>query len=180
MDTSHENSSVKAFSYIRMSTDAQLQGDSLRRQLDASRAYAERHGLQLTELKDMGVSGYRGANIASGALGVFLAAIRDGEVPRGSYLLVESIDRLSRQAPAKALQPFLEVINAGIVLVTLNPLEVFTEDNLDFYRLLMALTIMQRSHEESDVKSHRLKSAWAARGFRIGSARPARTKDHAQ
>ncbi|WLB05030.1 recombinase family protein [Bradyrhizobium elkanii] len=151
-----------------MSTDAQLQGDSLRRQLDASRAYAERHGLQLTELKDMGVSGYRGANIASGALGVFLAAIRDGEVPRGSYLLVESIDRLSRQAPAKALQPFLEVINAGIVLVTLNPLEVFTEDNLDFYRLLMALTIMQRSHEESDVKSHRLKSAWAAKRTSAG------------
>ncbi|WP_375777833.1 recombinase family protein [Bradyrhizobium sp. ma5] len=168
MDNSPEKSPVKAFSYIRMSTDTQLQGDSLRRQLDASRAYAERQGLQLTELKDLGVSGFRGANIATGALGAFLGAIRAGKVPRGSYLLVESIDRLSRQAPAKALQPFLEVINAGVVMVTLNPLEVFTEDNLDFYRLLMALTIMQRSHEESDVKSHRLKHAWAAKRTSAG------------
>ncbi|MET4220207.1 DNA invertase Pin-like site-specific DNA recombinase [Bradyrhizobium sp. LB14.3] len=168
MDSSPKNEPVKAFSYIRMSTDVQLQGDSLRRQLEASRAYAEQHGLQLTELKDLGVSGFRGANIASGALGTFLEVIRKGKVSRGSYLLVESIDRLSRQAPAKALQPFLEVINAGIVLVTLNPLEVFTEENLDFYRLLMALTIMQRSHEESDVKSHRLKSAWAAKRTSAG------------
>ena len=40
----------------------------------------------------------------------------------------------------------------------MNPLEVFTEQSTDFYRLLVALTIMQRSHEESDTKSHRLRS----------------------
>jgi len=149
-----------------MSTDLQKKGDSLRRQLDASRKYAEEHGLELVDdpdLHDLGVSAYRGKNLASGGLGRFLAAIRDGKIERGSYLLVESIDRISRQTPTKALEPFLAVINSGIVLVTMNPLEVFTAETTDFYRLLMALTIMQRSHEESDVKSRRLKSAWAAK-----------------
>ncbi|MGY3147745.1 DNA invertase Pin-like site-specific DNA recombinase [Bradyrhizobium sp. USDA 3397] len=157
----------KAFSYVRMSTDLQKKGDSLRRQLDASRKYAEVHGLELVDdpdLHDLGVSAYRGKNLlASGGLGRFLAAIRDGKIERGSYLLVESIDRISRQTPTKALEPFLAVINSGMILVTMNPLEVFTAETTDFYRLLMALTIMQRSHEESDVKSHRLKSAWAAK-----------------
>lgn len=157
---------IKAFSYVRMSTDLQLKGDSLRRQLEASRDYAAANGLELVEaaeLQDIGISAYRGKNLESGALGRFLTAIREGKVPKGSYLLVESMDRLSRQAPAKAMQPFLEVINSGVIVVTMNPLEVFTEQSLDFYRLLMAMTIMQRSYEESDLKSHRLKNAWATK-----------------
>src|SRR4051812_34660586 len=39
----------KAYSYIRMSTEGQLQGDSLRRQTDRSRLYALEHGLELDE-----------------------------------------------------------------------------------------------------------------------------------
>ncbi len=38
---------AKAYSYVRMSTDKQLHGDSLRRQTEASRLYAEKHGLEL-------------------------------------------------------------------------------------------------------------------------------------
>lgn len=146
-----------------MSTGTQRKGDSYRRQIETSRAFAEKNGLDLVEdadLDDTGISGYRGKNLASGRFGAFLEDVRAGVVLKGSYLLVESMDRLSRQAPAKALQPFLELINSGIVLVTMSPLEVFTEETLDFSRLLMALTIMQRSHEESEIKSHRLRSAW--------------------
>ena len=46
-----------------MSTDLQLKGDSRRRQLEASRAYAEADGLELAEgaeLEDIGVSAFRG------------------------------------------------------------------------------------------------------------------------
>jgi hypothetical protein len=55
-----------------MSTDPQLLGDSRRRQLEASRAYAAAHGLELAEgaeLEDIGVSAFKGANISEGALG---------------------------------------------------------------------------------------------------------------
>lgn len=47
----------KAYSYIRMSSERQLSGDSLRRQLQNSRDYAAEHGLDLDEtLRDIGVS----------------------------------------------------------------------------------------------------------------------------
>src|SRR5437762_2228976 len=94
----------KAYSYVRMSTHLQLRGDSLRRQLEGSRKYAEQNNLDLVEgadLQDIGVSAFRGKNLASGAFGRFLAGVEDGTIERGSYLLVESIDRLSRQDPAK-------------------------------------------------------------------------------
>ncbi len=166
MVTTTQLARPKAYSYVRMSTDPQLRGDSLRRQREASKKYAEAHGLELIEdfaLHDIGVSAFKGKNIASGSFGRFLTAVRDGEIGKGSYLLVEFMDRMSRQAPAKALQPFLEIINSGIVLVTMKPLEVFTEENLDFYKLLMALTTMQRSYDESVLKSDRLTNAWATK-----------------
>jgi len=90
----------KAYSYLRMSTDIQLKGHSRRRQLDASKAYAEAEGLELADdaqLEDIGISAFRGANVRDGALGRFLAAVKAGSVERGSYLLVESLDRLSRE-----------------------------------------------------------------------------------
>jgi hypothetical protein len=53
---------------------------------------------------DLGVSAYRGKNAEAGRLADFLVAVEDGIVPRGSYLLVESLDRISRQAARKALR----------------------------------------------------------------------------
>lgn len=77
-----------AYSYVRMSTDAQLKGDSLRRQTELSQRYADSHGLKLVEeakLHDIGVSAFKGDNVATGALGKFLGALNSGQVPRGSY-----------------------------------------------------------------------------------------------
>jgi DNA invertase Pin-like site-specific DNA recombinase len=112
---------AKAYSYVRISTDAQLKGDGVRRQLDRSREYAAAHGLDLDENspRDIGVSAYRGANVSSGNLGTFLDAVRVGKVERGSYLLVESLDRLSREQPLKSFSLFSDLISSGIIVVTL-------------------------------------------------------------
>src|ERR1700692_2428578 len=112
----------QAYSYLRMLTDLQLKGDSRRRQLEASRAYAEANSLELAkgaELEDIGVSAFKGANVRDGALGQFLEAVRSGAVKPGSYLIVESLDRLSREQVLTAQSLFLSIIQAGINLVTL-------------------------------------------------------------
>jgi DNA invertase Pin-like site-specific DNA recombinase len=112
MVTPPESRRPKAFSYIRMSTDAQLKGDSHRRQLETSDKYIADNGLELIErLSDLGVSAFRGANVEYGALGRFLQAVREGKVEAGSYLIVEALDRISRQPTRIALQLFLELMN---------------------------------------------------------------------
>jgi DNA invertase Pin-like site-specific DNA recombinase len=106
----------KAYSYLRMSTELQLKGDSRRRQIEASRAYAEAHGLDLTEdaeLEDIGISAFKGANVREGALGRFLDAVKSGRIKPGSFLLVESLDRLSREQVLTAQSLFLSIIQAG-------------------------------------------------------------------
>jgi DNA invertase Pin-like site-specific DNA recombinase len=154
----------RAYSYVRMSTDLQLKGDSLRRQLEASAAYAATHDLELVDesrLEDIGVSAFKGANVAEGALGRFLDAAKAGKVPAGSFLLVESLDRLSRQEVRKSLGIFLSIIDAGVNIVTLADNRVYTAQKTELVDLLTSLVIMSRAHEESQTKSRRVGAAWA-------------------
>jgi DNA invertase Pin-like site-specific DNA recombinase len=154
-----------------MSTDLQLKGDSLRRQREASRRYAETHNLELVEdfdLHDIGVSAYKGKNLASGAFGRFLEAVREGKIAKGSYLLVESFDRMSRQEPMMALKPFMEIVEAGLVLVTLDDERVFRHGHVKFEDLIISVAKMSRANEESARKSDRLAQAWKAKRAGIG------------
>ncbi|MCD2183657.1 recombinase family protein [Rhizobium sp. GN54] len=156
----------KAYSYVRMSTDIQLKGDSLRRQTEASAKYAEAHGLELIQdfkLEDIGVSAFHGRNVAQGALGKFLALAEDGSVPKGSYLLVESLDRISRQNPQAATTLFLQILQTGINIVTLTDGHVYRAGSSDFTDIIVSVVIMSRAYEESRTKSVRVGAAWEAK-----------------
>ena len=165
----------KAYSYLRMSTELQLKGDSRRRQIDASRAYAEAHGLELTEdaeLEDIGISAFKGANVREGALGRFLDAVKSGRIKPGSYLLVESLDRLSREEVLTAQSLFLSIIQAGIFLVTLADNRTYQPGKTDLADLITSLVIMSRAHEELQTKSLRISAAWKNKRTNAGALRP--------
>jgi DNA invertase Pin-like site-specific DNA recombinase len=107
----------KAYSYLRFSTPDQMKGDSFRRQTELSRKYAEENGLDLDDalsFQDLGISAFRGKNAEDGALGAFIEAVNQGRVKRGSFLLVESLDRLSRQSPYKAFRQFASILDMGV------------------------------------------------------------------
>jgi DNA invertase Pin-like site-specific DNA recombinase len=161
-----------AYSYIRFSTPDQIKGDSLRRQLEASQRYAAEHNLTLDEslnIRDLGVSAFSGMNYERGALGQFIVAIDNGRVAPDSYLLVESLDRLSRLPVPDALAIFQAIISRGITIVTMTDLAIYSKDRLknDWTPLLIALVSMSRAHEESAVKSRRVKAAWDAKKERV-------------
>ncbi len=155
-----------AYSYIRFSTPDQRKGDSLRRQLEASEQYARDHGLVLDtklKLRDEGLSAFHGVHKAKGALGQFLERVKSGQISEGSVLLVESLDRLSREEILEALEQFLALIRSGIKIVTLadNGREYTRESiNANWSDLIISLTIMSRAHEESKMKAFRLGKAW--------------------
>lgn len=159
----------KAYSYIRMSTDTQLKGDSLRRQLDASKEYAQKNGLELVEsidgrsLRDIGVSGFRGKNTQTGVLADFLDALDQGKIKPNSVLLIESLDRLSRNNLSEALPLFINILNKDIEIVTLADNQKYTKEiiNQNPGAMFISLGIMFRANEESEIKSKRLKAAWS-------------------
>ena len=156
-------SNPKAFSYLRFSTPDQMKGDSFRRQTEAAQTYANRHELDLDDalsFRDLGVSAFRGTNFIEGALGKFIEAVDGGQVPRGSYLLVENLDRLSRDNIRTARDRFEAILDKGINIVTLTNQKTYSAEGYDLADMLMTLLDMSRAHEESALKSKRGKAAW--------------------
>ncbi|WGJ06630.1 recombinase family protein [Brucella intermedia] len=154
---------VKAYSYIRFSTPEQAKGDSLRRQTAAAEAWCAERGIRLDDtLRDLGVSAFHGTNRTEGALRRFLELVESGRIERGSYLIVESLDRISREAVMDAATRLFDLIRAGIVVVTLSDGQIYSQDGLrdNWMPLLMSLIVMARAHEESLMKSKRVTAAW--------------------
>ncbi|ACH40667.1 resolvase-like serine recombinase [Citrifermentans bemidjiense Bem] len=155
---------ARAFSYLRFSRPEQRKGDSLRRQTEAAREYADRHNLALDDFsfRDLGHSAYRGSHAEIGGLSQFLAAIDTGHVKPGDYLLIENFDRLSRQVLDEAFDLLRTICNKGISVVTLQDGNIYDKESLsrNFASLMWALFAFARAHDESAVKSDRLLSTW--------------------
>lgn len=153
----------KAISYIRMSTEMQLKGHSLQRQKKLTEEYCERNGFELVEeLRDIGVSGFSGKHREKGQLGLFFDALRNEKIDPSAILVVENLDRLSRQDPLTAMSQFTEILNYGIEIHTLFDQQVYTKETVGTNMGLLFLSIGQmiRAYDESRTKSQRLAAVW--------------------
>lgn len=161
--TSIKKARCRAYAYVRFSTPDQVKGDSRVRQSRLIRQFVQENDLELDDslhMDDLGVSAFRGDNRLAG-LGKFLDAVKQGRVTSGSYLLLESLDRLTRQNAMQAATLFMSMLQAGIHVVTLAdvPPRVYSPQS-GFNDLLFAVVTMSRAYEESAMKSKRLQSAW--------------------
>jgi DNA invertase Pin-like site-specific DNA recombinase len=163
-----------AFSYIRFSSKKQADGASLERQLAGTRKYCEENRLVLNEsltFRDLGVSAFKGDNRERG-LGELLQACEDGLIPRGSALVVEALDRLSRQRPrvvstllGRLLDDYgLEVHLTGIKKVLYPVSESAADEGMD---LLYVTMLAIRASEEQETKAERLKDAFSRKRGRV-------------
>jgi DNA invertase Pin-like site-specific DNA recombinase len=156
----------KAYSYVRFSSPEQAKGDSYRRQRDAAVQYCVDHGLELATAKeytflDKGKSAYSGRHLDDeGQLRRFLDLVENGTIERGSYLLVESLDRLSREKVNTALPRFMDLLNRGIRVVTLADERLYT-DEFNELDLIISIVHMSRAHNESSIKGDRVSAAWS-------------------
>jgi DNA invertase Pin-like site-specific DNA recombinase len=156
----------RAYSLIRFSSWKQAKGQSQRRQAEWSAAWCAKHKCRLDESLrwDKPVSAFRGANRSKGALAAFLEMVQVGRVAKGSILLVESLDRLSREQVDEAFVLFQGILKAGIDVVTMEPERHYTKESIgDIVGILEPLVIMSRANEESALKSERIADVWKQR-----------------
>jgi DNA invertase Pin-like site-specific DNA recombinase len=162
-----DHSTAVAYSYIRFSSPQQAAGDSLRRQTAATSAWCKKNDVKLDtslSLRDLGVSAFKGRHRDDKhALGVFLKLAERGRIPRGSYLVIENLDRLSREDERKALRLWMDILDAGINIVQLTPETVFRHEKSDMIDVMRAIIELSRGHSESAIKSERLARAWQER-----------------
>jgi DNA invertase Pin-like site-specific DNA recombinase len=79
-------------------------------------------GIPLDEtFTDSARSAYKGEHVGKrGELGRFVAAIQSGAVSRGSILIVENLDRISRQGPKIARKLFEKIVDEGVAVHVVN------------------------------------------------------------
>jgi DNA invertase Pin-like site-specific DNA recombinase len=155
-----------AYSYIRFSHPDQRRGNSLRRQLARSRKFAESRRLPLDDsLRDLARSAFHNRHTETGRLALFLELVRNGDIRPGSYLLIESFDRLTRDEFWPAFDLVRDILRARIIIVTLPADNEFHEYSFDainknprlIHEIINDLT---RGSGESKMKSERCIDAW--------------------
>ncbi len=152
--------SPTAYIYVRWSSERQNEKESTERQLKACRTFAKTLGLPIKEMKDKGTSAFSGSHRSKGELGAFLLRAQAGTVPKGSWLICENLDRLSRENPQEAQYWLLTILRAGIHIHTTMDNHTYTphERNASMH-LMRALFSQDLAHEESQKKSNRTLSA---------------------
>lgn len=173
-----------AVSYQRVSTGEQVGTDrsGLDRQQQAFAQFCERHGLRPAPaaLVDAGVSAFRGRNRRTGALAAFIAGAEEGRFPAGTVLVVEDLDRFSREAASRAQGLILRLFDAGVALGIVRDGSVVdraTYDS-DIGARLNLLVRQDAAHDYSRKLSSRIEASWEHRrqrshqGQKVAGYRP--------
>jgi hypothetical protein len=162
---------ARVYSYKRFSSKGhQEHGDSTRRQKQLAADWLAVHPEHILDtdirLSDLGISAFRGANLDAdkGDLGKFIHLAKTGMITPGSILLLESLDRFSRQPARRVLNILSELVDAGVVVQTLSPCQEINSTNIDNLDVVLPVVIsMQLAHQQSKEKSQRVGQAKAQR-----------------
>lgn len=169
---------VKTYSYLRYSSAAQGEqfgGDSVRRQNDLIQAFLDTHNAEIVKsFEDLGISSFRGKNaknLKTAEFAKFLQKVENGEIEKGSYLIVEGFDRISRQKGLNTVKIITDILHKHIKIFTLSDKRLYDiEAQNHLEQIIMITVINERAHNESLEKSNRQKAYFSGkrRGFESG------------
>ena len=155
----------KVFVYHRVSSDQQLDGSGIARQAELLESYLERTGIcaEMDDpapvvLSDQGVSAFKGLNISEGELGAWMEQVRNG-MWDSSILVVESIDRFSRQNPFDVMGYINALMAHNVAIHDVMANIVISRSNSKDLPFVMMNA--QRAYDESKYKSDRIRKGWA-------------------
>src|SRR5262249_45961016 len=141
-----------AYSYIRFSHAEQAKGDSIRRQVEATTDWCQRNDVPLDAsltLQDKACSAFKGLhreNPDKHALALFLKLVEKGRVRPGDYLVIENLDRLSREEEVPACHLLTGILMAGVRVVQLSPYEMLLTEKSNGWELMRAVMELSRGH----------------------------------
>ncbi|MDM5128665.1 recombinase family protein [Aeromonas salmonicida] len=154
-----QESSIKstAYSYIRLSSKQQILGDGQRRQMEAAIEYCQKNNLTLSSksFRDLGVSAFKEVDRPS--LSDLHQCIANGSIKTGDVIILEKLDRLSRQGIAKTQAMLQDILSQGVVVVSLMDGLKLDKNSLNDLTLVIRIAIAaDLAHKESSAKSARI------------------------
>ena len=154
------------YPYVRFSSEKQSSGNSHKRQIECINDFASANDYEVNDtlnLRDLGVSAYKGKNADKGALGAFISMVEDGSIPTdgSSYLCIEQFDRLSRQSIDEAYSLFRKILLLNVNIITLMDEKVYSKKSLNnMVSILSSLLLMEQANIESANKGKRISAVF--------------------
>lgn len=141
---------------------------SIERQKELAEKECEAKGIRiLAYFVDEAVSAYKGKN-RSHQLGELVKLVEKGN-PRPDYLVIEDVDRLSRESPLDFIANFSRLFQSGIKIIqTSRGLVTDPREGLD---LIMMMLGQFRANDENVRRAKRISASYEQR-FRAGVRRP--------
>jgi len=158
-----------AFSYQRVSSGKQATEDrtGIERQNESFLPFCTKHGLTPNPdpLVDKGVSAFRSTHQKTGALGAFIEAAEAGSIPPGAVLVVEDVDRFSRDTASRAEELLLKLFNQELALGIVRDDVIVDRAKYDgdIGVRVMLLTRRDAANDFSEKLSGRIQNVWAKR-----------------
>lgn len=157
-----------AWIYARFSTLDQSDGDSLNRQLTGGKKFIEANGWLHSsdrELVDEGKSAFHGANRIEGSqLFQFEKRATAGHFDNGAVLVVENLDRLTRQGYEHAFEIIRLFTSRGVTVATWQDNQIYQAgERIDMGKAMLLLAKAELALAESENKSKRLRASWQTR-----------------
>lgn len=164
---------IPAYVYARFSSMEQGKGTSLKRQLESARDFIKQHSdwdypftdpqaQQERDFTDQGKSAYAGVHReAGGALYELERKATAGHFRNGAALVVENLDRLTRQGWEEALKILTTLTTNGMSVHTIHGGKKFNAfEKPDMGQVITVIVEAEADHRASDDKSKRLRKAW--------------------
>jgi DNA invertase Pin-like site-specific DNA recombinase len=151
--------------YARFSSTEQSAGMSLERQFGVTKAMCEKHEWEFSErrcIADEGMSAFSGKNRQEGSgLFEFERKAKAGHYANGHVLVVEHLDRISRQGYQEVLDFINGLTSTGVTVATCDGNEVYQPyKRLTMVDVMKVLLKAEVALEESEKKSVRQLALW--------------------
>ena len=158
----NETTQKECFSYIRFSSLKQAKGNSEERQLEIAPRVASNKSWLLREdlcVESLGLSAYKGSNLK--IINGIIEAAEAGDISKGTVMIIEALDRLTRITVDDAYQLFRKVLKSGIEIYTETSGRHLTIADLNNpMSIVMTVMELDAAFQYSDKLSGRVRSAW--------------------
>lgn len=168
-----------AYFYTRISSKAQISGEGINRQEDFITKFLDGINnnsegnvqyIQSKIINDSGVSAYDGSNILDGELGKFIIDAENGKIEQGSLLILEALDRLSRQKISESRKLIQRIFDAGIKIAIVKYNIIFDDSSSNEIGADLLVTAgLHLAFMESEQKSVRLRDTFARKREKIAN-----------
>lgn len=163
-----------AYSYVRLSSKKQLIGAGVDRQTQRATQICREKGWTLSKktFQDLGVSAFTGKNLLKGDLAMFIQLADERKLEPNPVLIVEALDRFSRQDIAESEPAFLDLLRAGVAVHIAFTGRTFTRASAnDLSARFEILAGLKAAYEFSSNLSRRVKNAKARKVAAIAAGK---------